>query len=84
MSYMRITEFTGHPKERQGEWYAPEGREGCVRLERGEAALGPWRGGAGHVATVWTGVRTYQCGSEQKGPLVYLLKYPVPETSSDF
>ena len=34
---------------------------------------------AGHVATRWTGVRIYQCGSQQQGANVYLLKYPVPD-----
>ncbi len=78
MSYIRITEFTGRPQQREGEWYAPEGREGSVRLQRGEAALAAASGDAGHVATSWTGVRIYKCGSGQKGPIVYMLKYPVP------
>ena len=79
MSYLRITEFTSLPRERNGEWYAPEGRPGSVRMERGEEALGrSGDGGAGHVSAVWTGVRTYKSGSEQKGPIVYMLKYPVP------
>lgn len=80
MSYLRITEFTGLPQERHGEWYVPqEGRRSSVRLERGEAALDPSAdGGTGHVSTVWTGVRICKCGSEQKGPIVYMLKYPVP------
>lgn len=34
---------------------------------------------AGYVATRWTGVRIYQCGSEQKGSRVFMLKYPVPD-----
>ena len=79
MTYVRITEYTGRPAERAGEWYAPEGREGGVRIDRGEAALAaPAAASAGHVATTWTGVRVFKCGSEQKGPIVYMLKYPVP------
>ena len=78
MSYIRITECTGRPQGQAGEWYAPEGREGSILLERGDAALGPARADAGHVATVWTGTRIYKCGSEQKGTIVYMLKYPVP------
>jgi hypothetical protein len=33
---------------------------------------------AGHVATRWTGVAIYRCGSAQPGSRLYLLKYPVP------
>ncbi len=78
MSYIRIIEFTDRPHKPEGEWYAPEGREGSVRLERGQALPGPMQGGAGHVATAWTGISIYRGGSEKKGPLVYMLKYPVP------
>ena len=60
MSYIRITEFTGlRPAPREGEWYTVDGRDGSVRLERGEAALAAASAGEGHVATRWTGVRIY-------------------------
>jgi hypothetical protein len=81
MSYVRITEFTGRPRNqaaKEGAWFTVDGREGSVQVEHGDAALSPPNADAGHVATTWTGVRTYKCGSEQKGPIVYLLKYPVP------
>ena len=78
MSYIRITEFAGRPTQRDGEWYAPDGRPGSVRLERGDTALVAANGGAGHVTTTWTGVRVHRCGSDQKGSIVYMLKYPVP------
>ncbi len=81
MSYIRITEFSGHPQQRDGEWYAPEGREGSVRVERGEAALQAQPSssdGTSRMVTRWTGVRIHQAGSDRKGPIVYMLKYPVP------
>lgn len=79
MSYIRMTEFTDRPKRAGGqEWYAPDGREGSVLIERGEQALGAARTDAAHVATTWQGVRIYRCGSEQRGSIVYMLKYPVP------
>lgn len=96
MSMVRITEFTGRPASPAGEWYAVDGREGSICIERGAAAAtaapgdgarsvatGMARpdtasGGAGHVSTTWTGVRTSVFGSRQKGPVVFMLKYPVP------
>src|ERR1700687_5899628 len=71
MSYVRITEFTGlGPAPRDGEWYTVDGREGSVRLERGEAALDAASAGEGHVATRWTGVRIYH---RETAPIVYML-----------
>ena len=65
MSYIRITEFSGlRPAQREGEWYTVDGREGGVRLERGEAALDAASDGEGHVATRWTGVRIYHRETE--------------------
>jgi len=81
MSYVRITEFTGRPQQPAttgGAWYSVDNREGSIHIARGDAALTPPPDDAGFVSTTWTGVRTYKCGSEQKGPVVYLLKYPVP------
>ena len=79
MSYVRISEFPDRPENPgKGEWYAPEGREGSVLLVRGEAAIAAPRQKAGPLATTWQGVRIYRCGSEQRGPIVYMLKYPVP------
>ena len=79
MSYIRITEFTGlGPAPREGEWYTVDGREGSVRLERGEAALDAASAGEGHVATRWTGVRIYHRETGQRAPIVYMLKFPVP------
>ena len=78
MSYVRIVEFAERPTDARGEWYAPEGCSGSVRIDRGEAALSPAAGDAASAATTWTGVRVYRGGSERKGSIVYLLKYPVP------
>jgi len=79
MSYIRITEFSGlRLAQREGEWYTVDGREGCVRLERGEAALAAASAGEGHVATRWTGVRIYHRETAQRAPIVYMLKFPVP------
>ena len=78
MSYVRITEFADLPAQRDGEWYAPQGRPGSVRIERGESALVPMSDQAAHATITWTGVRIYRGGSDRKGSIVYLLKYPVP------
>ena len=78
MSYIRITEFADRPTRQDGEWYAPEGQAGSIRVERGDAALAAPNGGAGHIATTWTGMRIYRGGSDRKGSIVYMLKYPVP------
>jgi hypothetical protein len=78
MSYVRITEYAGCPRHAAGQWYTAKNREGSIRIERGDAALVASPADAGHVATRWTGVRIYQCGSQQKGANVFLLKYPVP------
>jgi len=78
MSYVRITEFADRPTQPEGEWYVLEGRPGSVRIERGDAALGPPNNGSEPVTMTWTGVRIYRGGSDRKGSIVYLLKYPVP------
>ena len=78
MSYVRIAEYACRPQEPDGEWYALEGRDGSVRVARGDAALAVADGGPGPAATCWTGVRIYRCGTLFNGPLVYMLKYPVP------
>lgn len=78
MSYVRVTEFADRPAGRDGEWYAPEGRAGSVRVDRGDAALDPANADTGHAITTWTGVRIYRGGSGRKGSIAYLLKYPVP------
>ena len=78
MSYLRITEFADHPAREDGEWYALDGRPGSVRVDRGDAALAPAEADTGHVIATWTGVRIYRGGSDRKGPIVYMLKYPVP------
>jgi hypothetical protein len=77
VSYVRITEFADRPTQWDGEWYAPDGRPGSVRVERGDAALNAANGG-GHVTTTWKGVRIYRGGSDRRGSIVYMLKYPVP------
>ena len=83
MSYVRITEHTGRPQRPQGEWYTVKDFPGSIHVERDarlpNPAVSPATDDAGHVATRWTGVRIYQCGSQQKGANVYLLKYPVPD-----
>jgi len=78
MSYVRITEFADLPAQRDGEWYAPQGRPGSVRIERGESEIVPMSDQAAHATITWTGVRIYRGGSDRKGSIVYLLKYPVP------
>jgi len=78
MSYVRIVEFADRAAAPSGEWYAPEGRAGSVRIDRGDAALAPAPSDAGSVTTTRSGVRVYRGGSERRGPMVYLLKYPVP------
>ena len=78
MSYIRIFEFAEQPAKPTGEWYAPDGRPGSVRIDRGDAALAPAHDDAQQATTTWTGVRVYRGGSERKGPIVYMLKYPVP------
>ena len=79
MSYIRISEFARRPQGVPGEWYAPRGSDGSVRLDRGEAtAFAPPQPGPGSLLTTWSGVRVYQGGAERMGSLVYLLKYPVP------
>lgn len=78
MSYIRITEYADRPAAPQGEWYAPEGRAGSIRVERGDAALAASDHRAGRMTTTWTGVRIYRGGSDRNGPIVYMLKYPVP------
>ena len=78
MSYIRITEFADRPTQPDGEWYAPEGRAGSIRVERGEAALAALNDDAAQMTTTWTGVRVYRGGSDRKGSIVYMLKYPVP------
>src|SRR5262249_47389199 len=78
MSYVRIVEFTDRPATPSGEWYAPDGRPGSVRVDRGDAALAPADTDTGRLTTTWTGVRVYRGGTERKGSIVYMLKYPVP------
>lgn len=78
MTYIRITEFRDAPTDREGEWYVPEGREGIIRLSRGELALNAGVSGPGQVATSWTGVRVYSWGTGRRGSRVFMLKYPVP------
>src|SRR5262249_29937193 len=78
MSYIRITEFADRPKTPNGEWYVPESRSGSVRIDRGDAALAPADADAGRMTTTWTGMRIYRGGSDRKGSIVYMLKYPVP------
>ena len=78
MSYVRIAEYAERPATPNGEWYAPDGRPGGVRVDRGDAALVPANGDTGQATTTWTGVRVYRGGSDRKGAIVYLLKYPVP------
>ena len=78
MSYLRIIELADRPSQRDGEWYALDGRPGSVRLDRGDGALAPHADGGGDVITTWTGVRIYRGGTVRKGSIVYMLKYPVP------
>lgn len=79
MSYIRISEFAGRQSQTPGEWYAPRGREGSVRVDRTEAAaFAPPRPGPGPLLTTWSGVRVYKGGTDRKGSLVFMLKYPVP------
>jgi hypothetical protein len=78
MSAICIDEFDAKPTKIAGaEWYALEGREGSVRLDRGDATPAIAEG-AGHLVTRWQGLRIYRCGSERRGSMVYMLKYPVP------
>jgi len=77
MSYVRILEFAAPPSQRQGEWYARQGG-GAVCIERAREPFTAMSENAARATTVWSGVRIYQCGSERKGALVFMLKYPVP------
>ena len=78
MTYIRIAEFADRPERPSGEWYASDGRPGGIRIDRGDAALAPARSDAGRLLTIWAGVRVYRGGSERRGAIVYMLKYPVP------
>jgi hypothetical protein len=79
MSLVRISEFSNRPPNQAGgEWYAIEGRDSSIRLERGELEPEAVYTEAGHLLTSWTGSRIASWGSGTRGPLVYLLKYPVP------
>ena len=80
MSFIRISEFDSPPQGQAGEWYAPQDRPSSVRLDRDEAgAFSPPRQGPGALVTTWSGVRIYKGGSDRRGALVYMLKYPVPQ-----
>ena len=78
MNYVRILEYAVLPDRPQGEWYAHEGSSAVVRLVRSNDLLDDAGEDDSRATTSWTGVRTYRCGSERQGSLVFMLKYPVP------
>ncbi|MEO8080859.1 MAG: hypothetical protein ABI641_10030 [Caldimonas sp.] len=81
MSSIRISEFaTRVPGAGAGgEWYAPETGGGVVRIERGLDLSRPLESSTTKEATTcWQGLRLCTFGSDRRGSLAYLLKYPVP------
>jgi len=77
MSYVRILEFGASPPGSRGEWYERQGG-GAVCIERADAPFTTISENGARAPTTWNGVRIYQCGSERKGSLLFMLKYPVP------
>lgn len=77
---VRIQEWDVRPPgQAAGEWHAVEGKEGCVRVMRGDEALVAPSTPAPGLRTDWLGVRAFASGSGRRGSMVYVLKYPVPD-----
>jgi hypothetical protein len=78
MTYIRILEFANLRERPEGAWHTREQGGGAVLVQRGDAPLPPADDEARHAVTVWNGVRLWQCGSDRRGSMVFILKYPVP------